>query len=418
MFTQDEFARQVRDALNHLYDSPYLQMHPLAARFSAPDAEPHEASQALRQALLTAIKGLRPIAGVPASSPDWRLYRILELRYVEGLTPNETMDRLGLEKSRYFQEQARAIEAVTPALWTQYANGEAPTFDRDGFSPEASVRQEVARLLAEARWEPVELGPVWRELRPIINALASAKGATVTIDELPSLTVQRADRVILRQMLLNVLTGALDRAAGGRVEIQALAESDQVGVRILAWPSPEPERRGRPPDEPRGQEDDHLEVSRWLMQAMEGTLFTADEPDGAWQAHLAWQPARSLTLLVIDDNQGLIDLFRRYLTGFRWQIVGARNGAEAREALARMLPTVIMLDVMMPGEDGWEVLIALRHKPETQNIPVIVCSVLSAQPLAQALGASGYLAKPVTRQALLRALAPWSQAGARLAPTS
>jgi CheY-like chemotaxis protein len=153
------------------------------------------------------------------------------------------------------------------------------------------------------------------------------------------------------------------------------------------------------------------------MQAMDGTLqVVTDEPGGLWEARLNWPAAKSLTLLVIDDNQGLIDLFRRYLASFRWQVIGAHNGAEARDVLARALPTVIMLDVMIPDEDGWEVLMSLKSRPDTRDIPVIVCSVLSAQPLAQTLGAAGYLSKPVTQQTLLRALAPWSPDGTRLAP--
>jgi CheY-like chemotaxis protein len=417
VFTQDEFSRHVRDALNHLYDSPYLQAHPLAAWFSGPEATPQERSQMLRQTVLDAIRTLRPPAGTPAGSPDWRLCRILELRYVEGLAPNEAMERLALEKSRYFQEQARAMDTVTAALWAQVQAREVPTSDGDSGASETSPRQEVERLLAEARWEPVELEPVLGELTPMLNALALAHAVEVTIGNLPNLTVLRADRVILRQMLLNVLTHALYRARGGWVEITTLPDDNQVGLRVLARPSLRARALVKTQDGFGRQEGDNLDVGRWLMQSMNGTLqVTTDTPEGPWEAHLNWPVTEPLTLLVIDDNQGLIDLFRRYLTGYGWQVIGARSSAEAREFLAHTLPTVIMLDVMIPGEDGWEVLMALKGRQDTQNTPVIVCSVLSVQPLAQALGAAGYLSKPVTRQTLLRALARWRPGGNQPAP--
>jgi CheY-like chemotaxis protein len=69
-----------------------------------------------------------------------------------------------------------------------------------------------------------------------------------------------------------------------------------------------------------------------------------------------------------------------------------------------------MLDVMMPQVDGWELLAAIKSNPATRDIPVIVCSVLKSPALALKLGAAAYLPKPVSQQALIEALARWSQA--------
>jgi Amt family ammonium transporter len=99
-----------------------------------------------------------------------------------------------------------------------------------------------------------------------------------------------------------------------------------------------------------------------------------------------------------------------------WAVHGAVDGAEARQWLAEMRPTIIMLDVMMPREDGWEVLMALKAEATTRDIPIIVCSVLTEPQLATTLGAAAYLPKPVTQEALLQALAPWSRAGASQRP--
>ena len=69
-----------------------------------------------------------------------------------------------------------------------------------------------------------------------------------------------------------------------------------------------------------------------------------------------------------------------------------------------MQPGVIMLDVMMPGQDGWTLLGQLREHPETQSIPVIVCSILSQEQFALALGAADFIRKPVNRQIFLEVL--------------
>jgi Amt family ammonium transporter len=67
-------------------------------------------------------------------------------------------------------------------------------------------------------------------------------------------------------------------------------------------------------------------------------------------------------------------------------------------------PRAILLDIMMPGLDGWELLERLREHPRTGGVPVIVCSIVPQESLARLLGAADYIRKPVTRRALLAAL--------------
>ena len=107
----------MHEALNCLYDSPYLQTHPLGNVLTGETTGTLQRSQTLRRVLLEAIQAMRPGSGVPAQSPDWRAYRILELRYIEGLSPAEVMHQLALGRSQYFREQARVLEALTVATW-------------------------------------------------------------------------------------------------------------------------------------------------------------------------------------------------------------------------------------------------------------------------------------------------------------
>src|SRR5687768_13024204 len=116
--TRAEFARWVQDALNRLYDSPSLRGHPLAEALVG-SAAPSQRGQQLRRVLLDAIHAMSPDATLPAQSADWRAYRILELRYIEGLSPAEVMQQLAFGRSYYFREQARILEALTSMLWDQ-----------------------------------------------------------------------------------------------------------------------------------------------------------------------------------------------------------------------------------------------------------------------------------------------------------
>jgi CheY-like chemotaxis protein len=417
--TREAFADWVHDALNHLYDSPYLQTHPLAELLVGPQAGALPRSQRLRRLLLDAIQTMRPEAGVPAQSSDWRAYRILELRYLEALGPTEVMHQLALGKSQYFREQGRVLDALTAVLWDKWQAARAeplseagPGEGADATTRETLARSEAERLYTRATWEAVDVAQLLNELRTVVEPLAQVKNARVRFPPLSHLTVLRADRVMLRQALLNVITYALDIAREAEVEIDSFAEGDETGMRVRAKAA----AAGQPSLGAWERQGVGLDICRQLMQEMGGALHLAAGGQPGWEARLAWPMSQQRVLLVVDDNQGFVDLFRRYLAAHHWQVLGAPDGATARQAIAETRPTVIMLDVMMPREDGWEFLMSLKANPETRDIPVIICSVLTEPQLALTLGAAAYLSKPVTQQALLQALAPWNPGAASQAP--
>ena len=87
------------------------------------------------------------------------------------------------------------------------------------------------------------------------------------------------------------------------------------------------------------------------------------------------------------------------------QVIGVHEPDQVLSLARQLQPQAITLDVMMPTIDGWEVLQMLQTDPETQHIPVIVCSVWDEPELASSLGAAGFLKKPITQKDLLSALA-------------
>src|SRR5262249_17505864 len=116
-------------------------------------------------------------------------------------------------------------------------------------------------------------------------------------------------------------------------------------------------------------------------------------------------PVRSRrTVLVVDDNVDVLELFERYLGLHDFQPVTVRTADEALAQARRLKPYAITLDLMMPDQDGWDLLQAFLNRPETQHIPIIVCSVLRQKELALSLGATAFLEKPISEQALLSVL--------------
>ena len=111
------------------------------------------------------------------------------------------------------------------------------------------------------------------------------------------------------------------------------------------------------------------------------------------------------TILFIEDNPDTLQLYQRYLAGTGYRFVSAATDGQISAALEEIVPHTIVLDVMLSGMDGWEVLGRLRTHPRTQDVPVVMCSILPLEQLARNLGAAAFLQKPVSREALLAALA-------------
>ena len=105
-------------------------------------------------------------------------------------------------------------------------------------------------------------------------------------------------------------------------------------------------------------------------------------------------------VLVIDDDATAREMLTRMLTKEGYRVVSAAGGEEGLRLALQELPDVITLDVLMAGMDGWGVLSRLKADASTQDIPVVVVTVIDDRNLGFALGAADYLTKPVDRERL------------------
>lgn len=101
-------------------------------------------------------------------------------------------------------------------------------------------------------------------------------------------------------------------------------------------------------------------------------------------------------LLHIDDDRLFRRVLRRLFERSGWMVLEAEHGEEGMRRAQNERPTVILLDIRMPIQDGFQTLRALKLDPETMDIPVIMCSGLGAKEdirFCLETGASGYLVK-------------------------
>jgi CheY-like chemotaxis protein len=109
---------------------------------------------------------------------------------------------------------------------------------------------------------------------------------------------------------------------------------------------------------------------------------------------------RTDCVLVIDDDATARELIAEQLKAAGLPVVTAAGGLEGLKLAKELRPLAITLDAIMPDLDGWSVLAALRQDGELAEIPVIMVTILDEHRRAVALGAAGYLSKPVDRERL------------------
>jgi CheY-like chemotaxis protein/predicted DNA-binding protein (UPF0251 family) len=386
---EGDFVVMVRDVLEHLYDYAYLQTHPLAGRIQAGKVlTPHERARFLRTMILKTTEEMHP-GPVPFRSVRARTYNVLNLHYVEGLTIQEVARELAVSERQCYRDLRKAEEDLAAVLW---ANHVPAVPEGDEVSREDLVLREAERISPNV--EEVDLEAFLDGAVDSIRPLAASKGVRLDEEVGGCAGAVRADRLLARQALVSALSHAVQNAQPNSTV--SLTVSGGPGVaRLRIHYTAQEDRRGAQEPLVAAQQLVGRFGGEWEMQA-----------DASGQTTMAFtlgQRAQT-RILVIDDNAGLIELFRRYLSGEDYEVVGARDGQEGIRLAEECRPGIIVLDVMMPQQDGWEVLQRLRAQAPTKEVPIVICSVLNDPELAFSLGAADFLAKPVSRGQLLGAL--------------
>lgn len=124
-----------------------------------------------------------------------------------------------------------------------------------------------------------------------------------------------------------------------------------------------------------------------------------------------------MRVMLVEDEANILEAVRFLLGRKGWEVFGHGNGANAVDEIARRMPDVIVLDVMLPGRTGLEILRDLRARPDLAATPVLMLTAKGLdrdRDTALALGANAYLTKPFANDELVDTVA--SLAGA-LAPS-
>lgn len=399
-----ELLRALRSALRHLYETATLQANPLVGYLGLEGA-PTAASD-LKRLLIETIHSLQPEASTPADAEIWRIYEILQYRYVQQCTQAEVARQLGLSIRHLRREEVRAAEVLALALRTRLQKeGKGPADEETN----DSLARELAWLEQSSREEQIDLGTLLEALGNLVRPMAEAHRVCIEL-ELPDGSLEVLSQPVgLRQIILSLLAMAIDRAVGGTVHVSARRAEKGACISLAAYGA----RDERAEDPETAQE--HMAIVGRLARSC-GAEVEVRLDGNPWEAAIHLAMPYQVPVLVIDDNQDTLRLFERYASGTPFRLVGVRTIDEAFEVAVNTPPSIIVLDVMMPRVDGWEALGRLKQHPLTSRVPIIVCTILAQEELARSLGASDYLRKPVARSEFLQALERQCAQGALTRP--
>jgi signal transduction histidine kinase/CheY-like chemotaxis protein len=241
------------------------------------------------------------------------------------------------------------------------------------------------------------------------------------------------DPIRLRQILDNLLSNAIKfTPEAGHIDIEVTRDGDDVlvsiadsGIGIAADDQQRIFEEFQQVGETAarmGGTGLGLALTRRLVEAHGGEITVESSPDNGArftvrlpgppheqpheQPHATPRTAQAeSSLLVIEDDPVAAKLLRTYLETAGYSVSVATTGEEGLSMARARRPEAILLDIHLPGIDGWQVLNAVREDPALRDVPAFIVTVIDEKLVGQALGATDYFVKPVDRHRLLSRLA-------------
>jgi signal transduction histidine kinase/DNA-binding LacI/PurR family transcriptional regulator/CheY-like chemotaxis protein len=287
--------------------------------------------------------------------------------------------------------------------------------------------------------EEIPLQPLLHGVMSTAIGLTKDKGLDLTLEVPEDLPPVMIDKTRVRQVLLNLLSNAAKFTNEGSITLTAERHERMVliavrdtGIGIGA------EHHTLVFEEFRQVQGDltreyqgtglGLPICKRLVEMHGGTMWLASTSgegstffftlpivraylpeEEELPPHEEARSANGPLIVVVDDDQNSQQILRAYLESNGCQVHSVLDSRRALETIRQIKPQLVILDVMMPFYDGWEVLALLKSNAETYAVPVIMCSFSDQERLGAALGADAYLVKPVREDEIMGLVRHWAK---------
>jgi signal transduction histidine kinase/DNA-binding response OmpR family regulator len=296
---------------------------------------------------------------------------------------------------------------------------------------------EAGRL--ELYLSDFEVSGVLEVLKSVAIPLGEKNSNKVKFEVLGNLGNMHSDETRLRQSLLNLISNACKFTENGTITVSAALLSANDGESIIfevcdTGIGMTDEQLGKVFEEFSQASEDTtskfggtglgLSITKVLVEMMGGQLTVESElgkgstfkialpktinESGSIELPMIDEDDQELLaaskdpiILIVDDDPYFHDIVKRKLVDEKFRLLSAIDGSEGLEKAREFSPDAILLDILMPGKDGWKVLKELRDDEALRAIPVIVASTLDDDNSTRSLGAKAFLKKPIEKDELL-----------------
>ncbi len=395
----EHFQDQLRMVLNHLSDVAFLEKQPDLLSLFLTKEEAHQPNriQLLRAKIGNGIKLLSPPEDTPLQASEWRSSRALTMRYLNGLELYRIEEELGLSQRQVQRELKKGVDALASILYEQLSAVqkemnlvEPPPTDMPDFYDLEVLKKELKG------WEiNFSFNPLAQMIQQAIHLCEFLSNSALThrvhLEEVDAGLFIMVDPILTKQGFYKILSMAVAGAQDAIIRMALRPLNDhfvELTINIT---------HNQPLDQ------NGLEIAR-LFFTVQGINEVVSGQQGQTTISLHLPLMNQGKCLVIDDVVSVRTLIERMLSPYGIQVFGADQPDEALNLAQLMVPNFILLDILMPKMDGWELIRNLKLNPETRLIPVIICSALYEPDLARAVGAAGYIRKPIDRLNLIDTL--------------
>ncbi|MEW6270754.1 MAG: ATP-binding protein [Thermodesulfobacteriota bacterium] len=372
------------------------------------------------------------------------LYAELDERADHLRRADDLKSRFLSNMSHEFRTPVNSIQALSRMLLDRLDGDLTPEQERqvvfirkaaDDLAELVSDLLDLAKVEAGkivVRPAPFEVSSLFGALRGMLRPLLVNESVSLVFQDPDGISTLYTDEAKVSQILRNFISNALKFTERGEVRVSArMLDAGTIGFTVADTGI------GIAPEDQERIFDEFVQVENPVQRHVKGTglglplcrklaallggavsvestphlgsTFRATLPT----AYAVKEPERSIEwladldkipVLVVEDQPETILTYEKFLAGTSFQMLAVRTVREARDALATVKPRVVILDILLPGEDAWGLLTEIKRRPDAARISVMVVTNVEDVGKGLALGADVYVMKPVDRDRLLKTL--------------